>query len=327
MSDNLSSKKVVLFGAGRMGVEYFKVLQHLGVNFSVVSRSETGVERFYSQTGIRAIPNGFSAWKEKCEAGVEFAIVAVNVEELSKTAIDLMNFGVRKILLEKPAGLNPEEIKFVKDKAEETETKIIVGYNRRFYSSVLKAQEIIKEEGGVKSFNFEFSEWVHLIPEDISDIVKNNWFLASSTHVIDMAFFLGGKPKEFKSFISGGCDWHPAATVFSGAGISENGALFSYRANWFAPGGWGVEVITDNKRLIFRPLEKLQLQRNKSVAIDSIDIDDSLDRNFKPGLFKQTKFFLSDIDHPNFLNIDKHYENVINYYQKMVKPDKLYYGK
>lgn len=321
MSDNLSSKKVVLFGAGKMGVEYSKVLQHFGVNFFVIGRSEAGVERFYTQTGIKAIPNGFSVWKEKCETDVEFAIVAVSAEELSKTAIDLMNFGVRKILLEKPAGLNREEIKLVRDKAEETGTKIIVGYNRRFYSSVLKAQEIIKAEGGVKSFNFEFSEWVHLIPEDISDIVKKNWFLANSTHVIDMAFFLGGKPKEFKSFISGGCDWHPAATVFSGAGISENGALFSYQANWFAPGRWGVEVITDNKRLIFRPLEKLQVQLNRSVAIDFIEIDDLLDRNFKPGLFKQTEFFLNDVDHPNFLTIDKHYENVVNYYQKIVKPE------
>ena len=321
MSDNISSKKVVLFGTGKMGVEYSKVLQHLGVNFSVVGRSQAGVERFYSQTGIRAIPNGFSAWKEKNEEGIKFAIVAVNVEELSKMAIELMDFGVRKILLEKPGGLNPEEIKLVKDKAKNTETKIIVGYNRRFYSSVLKAQEIIKEEGPVKSFNFEFSEWVHLIPEDISEMVKNNWFLANSTHVVDMAFFLGGRPKEFKSYISGGCDWHPAGTVFSGAGISENSVPFSYQANWFAPGRWGVEIITDNKRLIFRPLEKLQVQLNKSVAIDFIDIDDSLDRNFKPGLFKQTKFFLDDIDHPNFLTIDKHYENVVNYYQKIVKPD------
>jgi len=320
MSDNLSSKKVVLFGAGKMGVEYSKVLQHLGVNFSVVGRSEASVERFYTQTGIRAIPNGFSAWKEKCEAGVKFAIVAVSVEELSETAIKLMNFGVRKILLEKPAGLNTEEIKLVREKAEETGTKIIIAYNRRFYSSVLKAQEIIKKDGGVKSFNFEFTEWVHLIPENIRKDVKKNWFLANSIHVVDLAFFLGGEPKELKSFTSGGCDWHPAATVFSGAGITQNGALFSYQANWLSPGRWGVEVITDHHRLIFRPLEKLQVQLNRSVAIDFMEIDDQLDRDFKPGLFKQTECFLKDVGHPNFLFIDKHYENVAKYFQYIIRP-------
>lgn len=321
MSDNLSSKTVVLFGAGKMGVEYSKVVQYLGVNFSVVGRSEAGVERFYTQTGIRAIPNGFPAWKEKCEAGVKFAIVAVSVEELSKTAINLMDSGVRKILLEKPAGLNSEEIKLVRDKAKETGTKIIIAYSRRFYASVLKAQKIIKEDGGVNSFHFEFTEWPHLIPENIKKDVKKNWFLANSTHVVDMAFLLGGAPKEFKSFTAGGCDWHPTATVFAGAGVTKNGALFSYQANWLGPGRWGVEVITDHHRLIFRPLEKLQVQLNRSIAIDSIEIDDQLDRDFKPGLFKQTECFLKDVDHPNFLTIDKHYENVVNYFQKIVTPE------
>lgn len=321
MPDNVNVKKVVLLGAGEMGFEYSKVLRHLGVDFSVVGRSVAGVERFNALTGLMAMPNGLSEWKKHRETDAEFAIVAVSVEELSKTTIDLMRCGVRKILLEKPAGLNPEEIKRVRDKAEETGTKIIVGYNRRFYASVLKAQEIIKTEGGVKSFNFEFTEWVHLIPEKIRDIVKENWFLANSTHVIDMAFFLGGKPKKIRSFVSGGCDWHPAATVFSGAGISENGALFSYQANWFSPGRWGVEILTDESRLIFRPLEKLQVQKNRSVAIEFVEIDDLLDRDFKPGLLRQTEFFLNDVHHPNFVTIDEHHENVINYYQKIIKPE------
>ncbi|MFA5779079.1 MAG: Gfo/Idh/MocA family oxidoreductase [Elusimicrobiota bacterium] len=320
MSDNLSSKKVVLFGVGKMGVEYSKVLQHLGVNFAAIGRSEVGVEKFYAQTAIKAIPGGFSAWKEKCDTGVEYAIVAVSVEELAQTTISLMDIGVRKILLEKPAGLNAGEIKLVKEKAKETGTKIIIAYNRRFYASVLKAQEIIKEDGGVKSFNFEFTEWTHQIPENIKEDVKKNWFLANSTHVVDLAFFLSGEPKEFSAFVFAEPDWHSSPTVFAGAGITKNGALFSYQANWFGPGRWGVEVITNQHRLIFRPLEKLQVQLNKSVVVDFVEIDDKLDRDFKPGLFKQTEYFLKDIDHPNFLTIDKHYENVVNYYQKIVKP-------
>jgi len=316
----MSEKKVTLFGAGNMGLEYSKILEHVGVDYSVVGRSVAGVERFNALTGLRAVSGGFPRWAEQCETDAEFAIVAVSVEELSRMTMNLMDFGVRKILLEKPAGLNAGEIKNIRDKAEETGTKIIIGYNRRFYASVLKAQEIIRKEGAVQSFNFEFTEWVHLIPEGIHNAVKRNWFLANSTHVIDMAFFLGGKPKEIKSFVSGGCDWHPAATAFSGAGISENGALFSYQANWFAPGRWGVEILTKDSRLIFRPLEKLQVQKNRSLAVDFVEIDDSLDRDFKPGLFKQTEFFLNDVDHPNFITIDEHYDNVVNYYQKIIEP-------
>lgn len=320
MSYNLSSKKVILFGTGKMGVEYSKVLKHLGVDFSVVGRSKAGAKRFYSQTGIMALPKGFLAWKEKCETNIEFAIVAVSVEELSKIAINLIDSGVRKILVEKPAGVDTEEIELLKDKAKETGTKTIIAYNRRFYSSLLESQKIIKEDGGVRSFSFEFTEWGHLIPENIKECVKRNWFLANSTHVVDMAFFLGGEPKEFKSFTAGGCDWHPIATVFSGAGVTKNGALFSYHANWGGPGRWGVEVITDSHRLIFRPLEKLQVQLKGSVAIEFVEIDDQIDKDFKAGLFRQTEYFLKDIEHPNFLDIYDHYDNAINLYQKIVQP-------
>ena len=322
MSNNLSSKKVVLFGPGKMGVEYTKVLQHFGANLSsVVGLTQDDVKRFRSQTGLTAVPKGFSGWKEKCDTDVEFAIVAVSVEQLCRTAINLMDFGIRKILLEKPGGLNAKEIKLVRDKARDTGTGILIGYNRRFYASVLKAQQIIEEDEGVKSFNFEFTEWPSMIQKHIkNEDVKKNWFLANSTHVVDLAFFLGGEPKELKSFTTGGYDWHPAATVFSGAGITKNGALFSYQANWAGPGRWGVEVITDHRRLIFRPLEKLQVQLNGSVAIEPIEIDDRLDIDFKPGLFKQTELFLKDVDHPNFLSVDKHYENVMNHLQKIVNP-------
>ena len=78
--------------------------------------------------------------------------------------------------------------------------------------------------------------------------------------MVDLAFNLGGIPKELSSFTAGSLDWHPSAAVFSGAGISENGAPFNYRANWESAGRWGVEVLTKEHKLILRPMEKLQIQ-------------------------------------------------------------------
>lgn len=208
MSDNLNSKKVALLGPGYMGVEYGKVLQYLDVPCSVIGRSWDSVERFNVQTGMNAIAGGLQAWKKKSHSvpNMEYAIVAVNVEELSHMAIELMDLGIRKILLEKPGAINTEELRRVRDKARETETKILVAYNRRFYASVLKAQEIIRQDGGITSFNFEFTEWVHTIPDHIKAKVKKNWFLANSSHVADLAFFLGGEPKDMTAFAAGGCD-------------------------------------------------------------------------------------------------------------------------
>jgi predicted dehydrogenase len=323
MSNNLSSQKVVVFGVGPVGREYCKILQHLNVDFSVVGRSKTGVERFVAETGIMAVPNGVEAWKDQGDGSIRSAIVAVNLEELAQTSIDLMDCGIRNILLEKPGGISAEEIKQVRDKAKATGTKVWIAYNRRFYASALKAQEIIRNDGGVKSFNFEFTEWPHIILDKVeSETAKNNWFLVNSTHVVDMAFLLGGFPEKLETFTAGGCDWHPESAIFSGSGISEIGALFSYQANWTAPGRWSVEILTLNNRLIFRPLEKLQVQKPKSVTTEIIDIDDQLDREFKPGFFKQTEFFLKGGDHNNFLSVDKHYKNVTKHFLKIGYPNR-----
>jgi predicted dehydrogenase len=320
MSDNLNSKNVVLFGAGPMAMDYAKVLKHLGTNFTVVGRSPEGTEKFQKDTGIAAIPNGVPGWQEKGNNGAEYAIIAVSFESLSATAIEVMDAGIRKILLEKPAGLTAQEIKGICAKSKETGTQIFIGYNRRFYSSVLKAQEMIKEDGGVESFNFEFTEWSDAVTNHIKNsYVLENWFLANSSHIVDLAFFLGGEPKVFHSYAGGGNDWHPTATVFAGAGTTHSGALFSYQANWDAPGRWGVEVLTRKHRLIFRPIEKLQVQKLNSVSTENIPFDGQLDTDFKPGLYLETESFLNENSDAPFLDIHKHYENVTTYYEKILR--------
>ncbi len=323
MPNNLTVKKVALFGAGPMAMAYTKVLSHLGASFTVVGRSQNGTKEFQKQTGLAAIPGGVPGWREKGDTGSEYAIIAVSFECLSDTAIELMDAGIRKILLEKPAGLTAQEINIICKKAKETNTQVFVGYNRRFYSSVLKAQKMIKEDGGIISFNFEFTEWSNVITKHIKNsYVLKNWFLANSSHIIDMAFYLGGKPKELHSHTAGGSNWHPTATAFAGAGVTQADALFCYQANWEAPGRWGVEALTHKHRFIFRPLEKLKIQKINSVTTEDVTIDDQLDKDFKPGLYLQTKYFLKEDPNAAFLDIHEHYENVITYYEKILRPEK-----
>jgi predicted dehydrogenase len=323
MPNNLNSKNVVLFGAGPMAMDYMTVLQHLGANFTIVGRSSEGVKKFHEQTGVTAIPNGVPGWLKSRGKIEDYCIVAVSFECLANTTIELIDAGVRKILLEKPAGLTALEIKEICIKAKETGTQIFVGYNRRFYSSVLKALEMIKEDGGVQSFNFEFTEWGDEITKQIKNsYVLKNWFLANSSHIVDIAFYLGGKPKDLNSYTAGGNAWHPTATIFSGSGITQTRALFSYQANWEAPGRWGVEVLTRKHRFIFRPLEKLKIQKLNSVTTEDVTIDDQLDKDFKPGLYLQTKYFLKEDPNAAFLDIHEHYENVITYYEKILGPAK-----
>ena len=321
MPNNLSSKNVVLLGAGPMAIDYTKVLRNLGTNFTVAGRSREGTEKFQEQTGIVAIPHGVAGWQEKGDIRAEYGIIAVNCEALATTAIELMDAGVRKILLEKPAGLTTQQIHTVCEHAKKSRAQIFVAYNRRFYASVTEARKLIEDDGGVQSFNFEFTEWCDAIADKLkhSD-TGENWFLANSSHVVDMAFYLGGEPKELHSYTAGGNDWHPTATVFAGAGVTRSGALFSYQANWDAPGRWGVEISTRQHRYIFRPLEKLQILKHNTVSVEPVEIDDQLDLKFKPGLYRQTESFLNEDALAPLLNIHKHYERATTYYERIIYP-------
>jgi predicted dehydrogenase len=286
---------VLLVGAGPMAVEYAKILRAKNIAPITIGRSDQSAQKFQSETGFVAETGGLDEWLERNPTAYpSHAVVAVGEKTIGGATLALLEHGFKSILVEKPGGFDAEDIRAVGAKAEALGSAVSVGYNRRFFASSVAAKQIIAEDGGVLSFNFEFTEWGHVISGLVKEEgVKEQWFLSNSTHVIDLAFHLGGMPSEFSAFVAGSLNWHPEASVFSGAGKAENGALFSYQANWAAPGRWGVEILTRKHRLILRPMERLQIQKIGSVAIEFVDIDDHLDKDFKPGLYKQAEAFFA----------------------------------
>lgn len=282
-----------LIGAGAMARDYDKVLKSLRVSYDVIGRSERSASQFETMTGGHVVRGGLGKYLASGVKPPDRAIVAVGVESLAGTTIQLLSAGVKQILVEKPAGLFPMDIRGLYNLTRAGNATVIVAYNRRFCSSSIMARQLIAEDGGVTSYNFEFTEWAHVIRGlTKAPGVKEHWFLCNSTHVVDLAFFLGGIPKEISCYVSGGLDWHPSASAYAGAGISETGAVFSYQANWSAPGRWSVELLTMARRFVLRPLETLQVQQIGSLSLQPVVIDDSLDCDFKPGLFLQTRSFL-----------------------------------
>ncbi|MHB8110084.1 MAG: Gfo/Idh/MocA family oxidoreductase [Syntrophorhabdaceae bacterium] len=305
--------KLWLIGAGPMAVDYVKVLNALNVEYEVIGRGERSAQECTGEAGVPVICGGVEAYLCGDPELPELAIVAVGVEELANVTKSILRNGIKKILLEKPGGINGDEIYSVLKEARKCHADVYIAYNRRFYSSVRKAREIIRDDGGVTSFNFEFTEWSHQIVDiEKAPGIKENWLLANSSHVIDLAFFLGGKPKTMSCYKTGGLEWHPSGSIYAGAGISESGALFSYQANWEAPGRWGVEILTRKHRLIFRPLEKLHIQNIGSVAIQEVPLDEDFDSRFKPGLYLQVRAFLNE-DDPDLISISDHFLNVEQY--------------
>ena len=286
---------VCLIGAGPMAVDYAKVLQAQNVKFEVVGRGKKSAELFEQQTGIKVnYLGGLDSALKAMNAMPDVAIVAVSVEQLFDTSVKLLHAGVKKLLIEKPAGINYQQIKTLNSIVSESAAEAYVAYNRRFYSSVIAVKEMILDDGGITSFNFEITEWGHVLKGiEKPSLVKENWFFANTSHVVDLAFHVAGAPKEMSSFVAGSLDWHPKGSRFSGAGKVANDALFSYFGDWSAPGRWGVEFLTKKRKFVLKPLEKLEVQKLGSIKPEPFPLDDKLDSEYKPGLFRQVDAFLS----------------------------------
>lgn len=311
-----NQRPILLIGPGYMGQEFAKVLKALKREFITVGRSEKSAQEFEKQIGSKVITRGLEKYLNETKKVPDMAIVAISEEQLGSATIKLLKHGVKKILVEKPGGLDFEDIKKVAKIAKIEKANVYVGYNRRFYASVSKAREIIKKDGGVLSFHFDFTEAVHkIVPLIRAPGVKKNWFLQNSTHVIDMAFFLAGWPKKMTCQVSGSLSWHPAGAIFAGCGISETGALFSYHANWKSPGRWAIEIMTKKHKLFFKPLEKLQVQEPGSFEVKDASLSDKLDLDFKPGIYREVKSFFGNKQ--DLCTIDEQVNN-LKFYQKIL---------
>ena len=284
-----------LIGAGPMGQAYAAVLQAQGVPFRVIGRSRVSAAAFHQATGLPVYEGGLEAALASLPAP-EQAIVAVGVEQLAPTAQQLLAAGCQRLLLEKPGALTLSELQVLHATAQAKRAQVWIAYNRRFYASVQKLRQLAAADGGITSAVFEFTEWSHRI-RDLQKApgVKEHWLLANSTHVIDLAFAFIGLPAEgqWQGWHGGSLDWHPTAARFHGAGVSERGIPFAYQADWEGPGRWGVELLTRHNRYLLRPMEALQAIPLGSVEPQTIDLDDALDCQFKPGLFRQCEAFLN----------------------------------
>jgi predicted dehydrogenase len=312
----MDRKKVWLIGVGDMAVEYAKVLRAIDIDFVAIGRGEKSAAEFHRRTKIVPFTGGIDAYVKTNPIIPDGVIVCVGVGELKNASLRALSYGINTVLVEKPGGMGASEIKELSGAATDRRAAVWIAYNRRFYASVARAKEIAREDGGITSFTFDFTEWSHIIVDlRKAQGVKERWFLANSTHVVDLAFYLAGRPKRIDCYCSGGVPWHPSASIFAGAGTTEHGALFSYQANWEAPGRWGVELLTKRHKLILRPLETLQMQEIGSVTVDDVKVEDSLDIMYKPGLYNQVLAFLGLKEGEGLCSVQEHALNLVTYYK------------
>ena len=293
MSNNL---KVLVVGAGMIAREYVKVLLAQNITPIVVGRGQAKANQLKEQFPNIIVKTGGLQYFLKSNKCPNYSIVATSRADLPSSTIALINSGCKQILVEKPLTYSITEAKKIELLAAKKGASVCIAFNRRAYQSVLKAKELIKEDGGVSSFYFNSTEALFTInPNDRDEIDMKYLGIGNSCHPIDTAFYLGGKPKwiECKQY-GNEFPLHPTGSIFLGMGETEGGVPFSYNADWGAPGRWSVEIMTKKRKLIFSPMEKLQEQELNSFSIKELPLDYQLDIDFKPGFYCQVEAFLKN---------------------------------
>jgi predicted dehydrogenase len=309
---------IYLIGTGPMSQSYAEVLKSIGKVFTVIGRGVSSAQKFEEKIGVKPIIGGLEKFIEVYNFSIDdHIIITTGTEALMPILKKAVDSGATKILVEKPAAISIQELLENADFLMAHVNKIFVAYNRRFYDSVIEAKKLIDDDGGLESMHFEFTEWAHRIePLLKASGVKENWFFANSTHVVDLAFFIAGKPINWSSYShKGHLTWHPK-TKFCGAGFTENGVIFSYHSNWESAGRWGIELMTFNRKIILRPLEEIQVQLKGSTEVNPIKMN--VNDDFKPGLVGQVTAFLNS-NSEHLITIGEHIENTKNIYQKIIE--------
>jgi predicted dehydrogenase len=301
-----------LIGTGHMAQNYAKVLKSLKHPFKVIGRGKNSALIFKKKTGVDVKIGGLKLNIKKANIIPNVAIVAVDVENLADVTRDLIYSGVKYILLEKPGALNFQEIYSLNLLATQEKVNVLIAYNRRFYNSVSILRNLIKQDGGILSMNYEFTEWSHIIKLlKKNSKVKKSWLIANSSHIIDLAFHFCGRPKNWKYWHAGknNLNWHPSSARFCGAGVTDKGIIFTYNSDWQAPGRWSLEFKTIKRRFILKPIEQLQVIKLGSLKLETIKQRNNFDKKFMPGLYLQTRNFIKK-DFSHFCLLSEQVKNI-----------------
>ena len=111
-------KEVWLIGPGNIGRDYAKVLLAQNIDFKTIGRSQK------PDFPVPVYAGGLTKFIDEREVSApDYAIVAVDESQLFNITMELMDFGVKNILVEKPAGISTDEIETLNKVSEELDCK------------------------------------------------------------------------------------------------------------------------------------------------------------------------------------------------------------
>ena len=283
--------KIVFIGAGNMAQEHAKVFRTFAdVELAgVYSRTTGNAQKFAQAYGITHVCASISDLYQKTQA--DLAIICVP-ELAANTVIKQALQHNWALFLEKPVGYDLADANDIFDATAGHRPPIMVGLNRRFYDSTLRLQSELcaQDQNEVRFVHIcdqqsyqEARQFNH--PEQVVE----KFMYANSIHLIDLImFFCRGEIEKIVPVEP----WQKEKSQIMLSYIHfSSGDRAYYQGIWKGPGRWGCRVYTKPRHWIMEPLENLAYinQNERKVNLHEMD---SIDTEFKPGLYRQAEMVL-----------------------------------
>lgn len=178
-------KKIALIGAGKIALEYLKVLQ----TFSEVSvcgianRSGKGLVGLAKEFRIESCYNDWRDMLNRTDP--DAVLILVSCDQIATVAEYCLN---RKIpcLIEKPVGLFYDQAQKIHDIYVRNGCIHQVAMNRRFYSTVNRAINEVLMMGPIYGVHVEDHEPIDRMCEKskYSDLTLDRWLIANGIHAL-----------------------------------------------------------------------------------------------------------------------------------------------
>ena len=178
------------------------------------------------------IDNRYESIEKMLDAGgIDVAFVTTPAHLNAPAALSCLEAGVHT-LLEKPPGFHVEETIELREAAESSGAKAMVGWQRRFNPFVVEARQLIEERGPIVQIVGEFHKSMANFEKSgrFPQIVMQRMLMESPIHAIDSVRSLGGDVAEVHSVVkrrfSKYNDAHAALVLF------DNGCIAQISANY-----------------------------------------------------------------------------------------------
>lgn len=276
---------VAIIGAGGMGREHAKAFAAVpGVKVTgLTSRTRAKADALAQELGIPVVADSIDELHQQTKA--DLAIVAV--PELSANPVAMSAFAHPwAVLMEKPAGYDLADAEKIAAAAKKRSAPVMVGLNRRFYSSSRTIKADLETRPSEKRFIHvqDQQSYAEARRYNHPPQVIEKFMYANSIHLIDLIPFFGrGKVARVQQITP----WRGEETEVMLAYVEfDCGDTALYEGLWKGPGPWAANVSTPGKRWIMQPLEDATYQNAGERARHTIERAEE-DKRFKAGFLLQ----------------------------------------